>query len=173
MCLVKAVTGTWVRFQHVPEHLMLSPACCRQPSLALLTQPSACLIALRSSRQCMFAAGNHPLQRRFRAATAELLGKYGVPVSKQTKAELEAESDGSEKEGGSGQPTKSISISGRPPSCYCTGPLCLLQHTHASDLELAARPHCCCPVLLQRTTALTAPMMVTVRVQATLMPLMV
>ena len=85
------------------------------------------------------AAGNHPLQRSFRAATAELLGKYGVPVSKQTHAELEAGSDGSEEDSGSGQPANTLT-SRRLPSCHCTGPLHLLQHTCASGMDVAASP---------------------------------
>ena len=78
------------------------------------------------------AVGNHPLQRSFRAATAELLGKYGVPVSKQTQAELEAASDGSVEDSGSGQPDQ---FCGRPPSFQQTGPLCLLQHTFTSVMK--------------------------------------
>ena len=149
LCLVKAASGTWVRSEHVPEHLVLIPALILlQAALPGTANTVSCMPGWAEFFEAVHvAAGTHPLQRSFRAATAELLGKYGVPVSKQTQAELEAESDGSEEDSGSGQPSK-ILISSRPPSCHCTGPLCLLQHTFATVMNHAARSQCaalyCC-----------------------------
>ena len=49
------------------------------------------------------AAGDHPLQQSFRAATAELLGKYGVPVSRRTEQDLEEQAEAVDEGGSSGQ----------------------------------------------------------------------